>query len=114
MLVFSAMFAGQFYVAMTAAQEAVACTPRAMLRREVEYMEPYLSDVWHVLIRFGKWEDIVARPQDWDAAQFPVWTAWRCYARALAFSALGETAAAKEAQGGGMVGWRTRGIRVRE
>jgi tetratricopeptide (TPR) repeat protein len=89
MLVFAAMFCGQFQIANQIANEAVECTPPSMLEREIEYMEPYLSDIWHVLIRFGKWQEILDRPISWDVQQFPVWTTLRHYARALAYSSLG-------------------------
>ena len=97
MLVWSAMFAGKFTLAMAVAEEARKCTPPAMLQEYIEYMEPYLSDMWMILIRFGKWEEILTRPFLDDKNIFPVWYAWDCYAKALALSALGKISEAEVA-----------------
>ena len=59
MLVWGAMFAGKYEIAISSAEKYLQ-KPHQTLDRYIDYMEPYLSDVWHVLIRFGKWSDIIA------------------------------------------------------
>lgn len=61
MLTWAAMFDGQFTVALQAAKDTYAHTPPEMLRDFAEYLEPYAAGEWHVLIRFGKWDDILAK-----------------------------------------------------
>ena len=97
MLVWAAMFAGKFTLAMKVAEEARQATPSAMLNQYIDWMEPYLSDVWMIMIRFGKWTQILERPFLDDKETFPVWYAWDCYAKALALSALGRVVKAEAA-----------------
>ena len=97
MLVWAAMFAGKFTLAMEVANEARRDTPPAMLDQYIDWMEPYLSDIWMIMIRFGKWAEILERPFRDNKSSFPVWYAWDCYAKALAFSALGKIVEAESA-----------------
>jgi ABC-type phosphate/phosphonate transport system substrate-binding protein len=87
MLVWGAMFAGKYHVALSCAEIIFKETSKETLHRYIDYMEPYLSDVWHVLIRFGRWDDIILKPL--PEKTYFVWTCWAWYAKALAHSALG-------------------------
>ena len=87
MLVWGAMFAGKYQVAKSCAEEILKETSQETLHRYIDYMEPYLSDIWHVLIRFGRWDEIISKP--FPKKTYFVWTCWAWYAKALAHSALG-------------------------
>ena len=58
MLVWAALFAGNFEVALSCAEFALEVTPNTLLTKYIDFLEPYLSDVWHVFIRFGKWDKL--------------------------------------------------------
>jgi len=53
------------------------------------YLESLSSIPWHVLVRFGKWEDILSRPLK-DSRLYPCATATAHYARGIAFAILGK------------------------
>src|SRR4029450_2851138 len=60
---YGAMFLGQYPPAIAAAQALIDTTPEALLRVPsppmADFIEGYLPMKQHVLIRFGKWQDIV-------------------------------------------------------
>eukprot|EP00121_Abeoforma_whisleri_P015258 Awhi_evm1s14062 len=97
MLTWAAMFAGKFEVAMKTTKEALESTPQHMFDTYIDWMEPYLSDTWMVLIRFGKWNEILEKPLPDQPEKLIVRNTWARYARCLAFSALGKIEEAKEA-----------------
>jgi tetratricopeptide (TPR) repeat protein len=88
-----AMYLGQFEPAMAAVRDMASTSPEAMLRIQsppmADYFETILAMEPHVLIRFGKWQDILnlALPDDRDL--FCVRTAFIEYAKGLALAALG-------------------------
>ena len=59
---------------MEVANEARRATPPAMLNEYIDWMEPYLSDIWMIMIRFGKWAEILERPFLDNKESFPVWS----------------------------------------
>src|SRR5215470_2708393 len=69
---YGAMFLGQYAPAIAAADELVETMPEEMLRIAsppmADFFESYASIRQHVLIRFGKWHEIVAQelPADRD------------------------------------------------
>ena len=92
--VYGAMFLGQFEPAWTAARELVDVTPEAFLRVPsppfADYFESYLA-VWvHVLIRFGRWQQIIDEPLPEDAELYANLTATLHYAKGIAHAARGE------------------------
>ena len=54
------------------------------------WMEAFASLPWHVLVRFGKWQEIIDRPMDKDKDIYAGTTAVAYYARAIAFAVLGK------------------------
>ena len=68
----------------------------AWLTNKLEAMASMKS---HVLIRFGKWEDIIAEPLPEDKALYLNTTAMMHYARAIAFATLGRLEEADEERG---------------
>jgi tetratricopeptide (TPR) repeat protein len=98
-VVYGAMFLGQYAPAIAAAQELIDTTPEAVLRVPsppmADFLEGYLSMKQHVLVRFGKWREIIAQELPKDAALYCTTTAMMLYAKGVAHSVLGEIAEAE-------------------
>lgn len=96
-LIYAAMFAGQYHVALDTTRQMEAAIPRGMLRVMADWLETFFSVRAHVLIRFGKWEEIFALEVPADQELFCVTTATVHYAKGVAWSATGnvENAAAE-------------------
>ena len=92
-LAWSAMMEGRYEVAMRAARDLEAGIPADFLRQWTFIADGFMPVTLHVMIRFGKWEEILAEPAP------PEWrflsTALRHYARGVAFSATDRTAEAR-------------------
>ncbi|MEM8740486.1 MAG: hypothetical protein AAGE13_03225, partial [Pseudomonadota bacterium] len=100
--IYGAMFLGQFAPALAAAKALIETLPEALLRTQsppmADFLESYTSSELHVLIRFGKWREIIDLdlPQDRDLYCYRVATTE--YAKGVAHAALGELARAEDAQ----------------
>ena len=96
------MFLGQFTPAMAAAEELIATVPEDLLRMTSppmgDFTEGYLSMKQHVLIRFGRWDDIIAQDLPSDVELYSATTAMMLYAKGVAFSATGRVAEAEAAR----------------
>ncbi|GGW77945.1 hypothetical protein AB0E64_36690 [Streptomyces caelestis] len=92
--IYGAMFLGQAQVALDTAAELEAAIPEELLRVQsppmADWLEGFLAMRVHVLIRFGRWADILALPAPADQELYVVTTAMRHYARGVALSATGE------------------------
>jgi len=101
-VVYGAMFLGQYTPAIQAAQELIDTTPEEVLRIPsppmADFLEGYLSMKQHVLVRFGKWREIVAQELPKDTALYCTTTAMMLYAKGVAHSVLGEIAEAEKAR----------------
>ncbi len=101
---YGAMFLGQYEAAVAAADEMVATLPAELLNVEsppmADWLEGFVSMKMHVLIRFGKWTEILDTPLPDDADLFCVTTAMIHYARGVAYAASGhiDEAAAEQSQ----------------
>jgi len=99
---YAAMFLGQYAPAIAAADEMIATIPEALLRVPsppmADFFESYLSIRQHVLIRFGKWREILAEPMPLDAGLYCNLTAMMHYAKGVAHAALGDAVAAEREQ----------------
>lgn len=99
---YGAMFLGQFTPALAAANGLIETMPEALLRIPsppmADFLEAWYAVRLHVLVRFGKWEELIgmAPPEDKDLYQ--VTTATTYYARGVAHAALGNVAAAEAEQ----------------
>ena len=91
--IYGAMFLGQFEPALAAAEELIATVPEAALRVEsppmADFLEAYLTMKQHVLVRFGKWHDIIAQELPEDRELYCSNVAMLHYAKSVAHSALG-------------------------
>jgi tetratricopeptide (TPR) repeat protein len=63
-----------------------------------DFLEGYMSLKPHVLIRFGKWQEIIETPLPEDQALYCVTTAMIHYAKGVAYAATGQIAAAEQQQ----------------
>jgi tetratricopeptide (TPR) repeat protein len=93
-IIYGAMFLGQFEPAIRAAEELIETTPDALLRIPsppmADFIEGYISMKQHVLVRFGKWREIIAQELPADRDVYCSTTAMMLYAKGLAHSLLGE------------------------
>ena len=100
MMMYASMFAGQFEPAIQAARTLTATLSADLLAVERPHMavtlEGYHSTFMHVLVRFGKWQEIIDSPLPDDPVLYCVSTAMCHYARSVAHSALGQIDAATE------------------
>ena len=100
MMMYASMLAGQFEPAMQAAHALRNTLSSDLLSVERPHMaatlEGYHSTIMHVLVRFGRWQQIVETPLPDDPALYCVSTAMCHYARSVAHSALGQIEAAAQ------------------
>jgi tetratricopeptide (TPR) repeat protein len=98
--IYGAMFLGQFETAMETCDEMVSTIPQELLEWQsppmADWLEGFIPMKMHVLIRFGKWQEIIDTPLPVDQELFCVTTAMTHYAKGVAFSATGRIAEAEE------------------
>ena len=98
--IYGAMFLGQYGPAMAAAQELIDTTPEGLLRIPsppmADFVEGYLPMKQHVVIRFGKWREIIAQELPADRELYCSTTAMMLYAQTVAHSAVGHIAEAEK------------------
>lgn len=99
---YAAMFLGQYAPAIAAANELIETMPEEMLRIEsppmADFFESFVSIKQHVLVRFGKWEEILEQRLPADQAFYCNTTAFMHYARGVAHAAMGDVASAEAEQ----------------
>jgi tetratricopeptide (TPR) repeat protein len=92
-LAFASMMSGNYDQAIRAARDLEAEMPEDVVREWAGLIEGIMPAAFHVMIRFGRWEEILAEPD------YPEWRlvsrAVRRYARSIANSALGRTEEAR-------------------
>lgn len=90
--IYSAMLLGQYKTAIEAVNQMLRLAHDDLLRVDkipiADYLEGMVSMRVHVLIRFGKWEEIIAEPFPEDREFYCNTTAMLHYARAIAFATL--------------------------
>jgi tetratricopeptide (TPR) repeat protein len=84
-LVYGAMFDGQSELALKTAREMNEQVPEDMLRQQTDLLDAFMPIAIHVLVRFGRWEEILQEPE--PAKYLPVSRSIWHYARALAYAA---------------------------
>lgn len=97
---YGAMFMGQYEVAREAADEMRRNIPDELLRVEsppmADWLEPFVPLGLHVLIRFGRWQELIETPLPDDPELYCVTTAMTHYARGVAYAATGRVAEAEQ------------------
>ncbi len=97
MLAYAAMMTGQGELAVSQIRAMVAELPAGFLKEHAPGAEGFIAMPLEVLVRFGRWNEILAEPADYPD-HMPFTRAFHSAARALAYSALGQTAKAREEQ----------------
>ena len=96
--IYGAMFLGQYKIALETADEMISTLPRDLLLTEsppmADWLEGFVSVRQHVLIRFGRWDDIIAQTPPDDADLYCSTTAMMRYAKAVAYAASGRVSEA--------------------
>ncbi len=92
--VYGAMFAGQYRPALDAAEEMTRTLPAELLQTPsppmADWLEGFVPVKQHVLVRFGKWQEILAQPLPDDQELYCVTTATIRYARTVAYASTGQ------------------------
>lgn len=93
LMMYACMFLGQFRPAMAAADQMCATLTKDVLSapdhpQMAITLEGYYAMKMHVLVRFGRWQDIVDAPMPDDPALYCVSTAMHHYAKGVANAAL--------------------------
>ena len=93
-LIYAAMFAGQSKPALDTVARLEASIPEDLLRVKsplmADWLEGFLSSRLHVLIRFGRWQDILDLKLPQDQKLYCVTTAMMHYAKGIALASTGK------------------------
>ncbi len=95
-LCWCAMFLGRDEEAIAAARELVRELPPDVVKELAMFLEGFLTVPYHALIRFGRWDEVLAEPA--PAAWQKSTRATHHYARGIAFAATGRTPEAQAEQ----------------
>jgi tetratricopeptide (TPR) repeat protein len=96
MLAYAAMMTGQRDLAIKQIRQTIANLPPEFMKEWAPMMESFVAVPYEVLIRFGRWDEILAEPEHPD--YMPFTRAFRHAARGVAFAAKGDLAAAHAEQ----------------
>jgi len=93
-IVYSAMFEGQSQIALRAADELAAQLTPELLSIEsppmADWLEAFVPLRTHVLVRFGRWDELIAQPLPHDPDLYCSTAATMHYGRAVALAATGQ------------------------
>lgn len=92
--IYGSMFSGQLQPAMQAAEELAETLTDDVVRPLADWLEAFIAMKQHVLIRFGKWDEIKAQELPEDQELYSVTTAMIYYAKTVAHSATGDISGA--------------------
>lgn len=99
---YGAMFLGQYEVAVEAAEEMAGTIPEELLEVPTppmaDWLEGFVPLKMHVLVRFGKWQEIIDTPLPENQDLYRVSTALTHYAKGVAYAATGRVAEAEQQQ----------------
>ncbi|KAI0202924.1 TPR domain protein [Astrocystis sublimbata] len=99
--IYAAMFAANSTVALDTVAQLEAALPDELLRIPsppmADWLEGFVAMRVHVLIRFGRWTDIIKLALPADPKLYCVTTAMTHYAKGVAFAAMGKVKEAEEA-----------------
>ena len=96
MLAYAAMMTGQGELAISQIRAMVAGLPEDFLKAFAPFADGYVAMPYEVLLRFGRWDDVLASPD--HAEHLPFARAIRRAARGVALAAKGDTKAARVEQ----------------
>jgi tetratricopeptide (TPR) repeat protein len=96
MLAYAAMMTGQSELALREIKTMVDEMPAEAVKEDALFADGYVAMPYEVMLRFGKWDEVLAQP---EAAEYlPFTRAFRHAARAVAFAAKGDVKAATAEQ----------------
>ncbi len=101
LMMYTCMLLGQFQPAMAAAQEICENLPPDVINLKdkpfiASTMEGYYAMKMHVLVRFGKWREIIDTPMPQDPKLYCVSTCMHHYAKGIAYAAMKEFTKAED------------------
>jgi len=100
--IWACMYLGLFEKALAAADSICDLTRDKIIPRDERFLnaalEGYHAKRAHVLIRFGKWQQICDEDMPDDVQLFQITAIYMVYAKAIAFATLGNLATAREFQ----------------
>jgi tetratricopeptide (TPR) repeat protein len=98
-IVYSAMFEGNSRAALDAADELAGQLTPELLAIEsppmADWLEAFVPLKSHVLVRFGRWDDLIAQPLPQDLDLYCSTATTICYGRGLAHAAKGQLSQAR-------------------
>jgi tetratricopeptide (TPR) repeat protein len=101
-IVYSAMFMGRYRDAIDAADELAAQLTPELLRIDsppmADWLEAFVTLRTHVLVRFGRWSELVGAPLPEDRELYCTTAAMTLYGRGVADAAIGDLAGAEVAR----------------
>ena len=97
MLAYAALMTGQSKLAMRYAREMIKDLPSEFVRENAALVEAFGAVPMEVMMRFGKWDDILAEPENYPD-YMPFGRAFHHGARAIAFAAKSDTENARKEQ----------------
>ncbi|KAF2645432.1 TPR-like protein [Massarina eburnea CBS 473.64] len=93
-LIYASMFAGQYKVSIDTVKRMEASLPESLLRVEsppmADWVENFASVRIHVLVRFGRWDDLLALGLPKDGDLYCVTKAMLHYGKGVAYAATGD------------------------
>ncbi|KAF2682068.1 hypothetical protein K458DRAFT_342362 [Lentithecium fluviatile CBS 122367] len=99
-LIYAAMFAGQFQVSIDTVTRMEASLTETLLRTEsppmADWLENFVSVRVHVLVRFGRWDDLIKLELPGDQQLYRVTTAMIYFGKGVAYAAAGDIERATE------------------
>jgi tetratricopeptide (TPR) repeat protein len=97
MLAYAALMTGQSKLAMRYVREMIKDLPAEFVRENAALVEAFDAVPMEVVMRFGKWDDILAEPENYPD-YMPFARAFHHGARAIAFAAKSDTESARKEQ----------------
>ncbi len=98
--IYGAMFLGHAQTALAAAGQLAAAIPASLLEVAsppmADLLEGFVPMKMHALIRFGRWQEIIAAPLPADRDLYRVTTALTHYAKGIAHAAVDDIGAAQQ------------------
>ena len=91
---YGGMFEGRYELALDAARKITREIPPELLAELPDLTDIFMATPYHVLVRFGKWSEILAEPQP-APELFATRAVWH-YARGIALASLGRVAEAEQ------------------
>lgn len=99
-LIYAAMFSGQYKMAMETFDSMEETMPESLLRIEIppmaDWVESAITFRYHILVRFGRWKEIIDHPLPHDQELYAATTAIAHYAKGVAHAALGQVNEAEQ------------------